>query len=216
MSELDNVRSRIAGIQLRQKARRSKVEADKADAKSRYRPLFEQTRQDFLAKLNEAPKTAELMSYTQFADHIGATWGSVKRWVHEGMPTELENGETHPRIRVADGIEWLEQNPKRSSSLRRENWVYFIEHPDGRIKIGVTVDPERRVFELSRGLRRAGQPPCRLLAKIRGDKPAELQLHESFREQRISDDAEWFRPTREMMAFIAVVARGQPPEKDGR
>jgi hypothetical protein len=198
-------------------------------ARRRYKPLFdppavaggacnidaqtgvEPSRAEFLRKLLDVPATTvELLTYGEFAEYIGATWGTVKRWVHEGMPTETTEQYPWPRIRVEDGMAWLRNNPKRGSSLRRRSWVYFARAIDGRVKIGLSIDPERRVIELS-----SGNGKLELLAAIPGDMPTESHMHRAFDHLRIAG-GEWFRPDAEMLRFIDALSRGELERPNNR
>lgn len=64
-----------------------------------------------------------------------------------------------------------------------DSWVYFIQH-DGRIKIGVSVNPVARATSLS--LRWTD-----IVAVIKGDRKLERALHKRFAKHRIGD-TEWF------------------------
>lgn len=68
--------------------------------------------------------------------------------------------------------------------------VYFAER-DGLIKIGCSDSPKVRVGALH----------ARLLAVIPGRYPEERQIHNRFAADRV--DGEWFRPSAELVAFIA-------------
>lgn len=173
---------------------------DKAAAKDRYRPLFNLSQNEFLAKLDalgEPPSRP--ISYDCFAEYLRATKGTVARWAHEGMPTVRESGSV--RIDPVAALKWLRDNPKRPCSIGRESWVYFAQHPDGRVKIGMTSDVARRMDELSKGLKVNGDR-VELLGSVRGSKARELELHAMFDELRIDPSAEWFRPGVELMQFI--------------
>ncbi len=79
--------------------------------------------------------------------------------------------------------------------------VYFIEAPDGDIKIGYSGHPAWRARQLARN----GLVP-RLLAVIpsdhRHDRFPESQLHDRFR--RVSLGGEWFAPSDELLLAAAV------------
>lgn len=93
-----------------------------------------------------------LLSYKEFAEQIGATHGSVKRWVHEGMPVNRD-WPSVPRIDPGAAERWLDEHPRRPTTVRRESVVYFAERADGGIKIGFTNDVDRRMRELRKEFR---------------------------------------------------------------
>lgn len=70
--------------------------------------------------------------------------------------------------------------------------IYFAER-DGRIKIGSSTNVAQRMVALD----------ASLLASMPGGVAAERRLHRRFADARIA--GEWFRPTPELMSFIAEV-----------
>lgn len=68
--------------------------------------------------------------------------------------------------------------------------VYFARRLD-RIKIGFSHDVEGRMKALH----------CTLLATVPGGRAEEAEMHQRFASGR--DTGEWFRPTEELLAFIA-------------
>lgn len=83
--------------------------------------------------------------------------------------------------------------------------VYFVQQitpaGDGPIKIGVSADVQKRLRQL-----RTGVPhDLALLATMQGDDTTEYGFHVRFAADRISPRAEWFRPSPELLAFIASV-----------
>lgn len=78
-----------------------------------------------------------------------------------------------------------------------ESFLYFIEALDsGFIKIGRSVNPERRLAQLSTG------SPSKLviLGKISGGSKLEMDLHKRFGLSR--EKGEWFKITNELRDFI--------------
>src|SRR5262245_52125336 len=78
-----------------------------------------------------------------------------------------------------------------------ESFLYFIEAVDTEfIKIGRSVNPERRLAQLSTG------SPNKLviLGKISGGAALEADLHKRFGLSRAK--GEWFKTTRELRDFI--------------
>lgn len=82
---------------------------------------------------------------------------------------------------------------------RWRGFVYFVECPlNGLIKIGVTDDhPDKRLGELRRG----SPVPLQPLGILRGNRVAEKAIHVRFHQSR--SHGEWFRPTPDLLAFIA-------------
>jgi hypothetical protein len=89
-------------------------------------------------------------------------------------------------------------------------WVYFAQAPDGRIKIGITGDVDRRMLSL----RREAGGPLVLRAVLMGHGGLEAFCHRWFAATRIpfhhgrGAGSEWFHPSRELNEFIEV-ARGE-------
>ena len=85
--------------------------------------------------------------------------------------------------------------------------IYFIQSGEkGPIKIGFTIDPEKRLGHLQCA------NPCELtlLKAIHGDMEEERRLHEKFRHLRIR--GEWFKPNRVLRAYIHKASRVGTPE----
>jgi PAS domain-containing protein len=82
---------------------------------------------------------------------------------------------------------------------QRARFVYYIERPDGAIKIGTTWNLTQRLSDLR------NVSPVRLLAAHGGGQPAEAFMHRRFSNAR--RDREWFDPVPELVAHIAHVAR---------
>lgn len=83
----------------------------------------------------------------------------------------------------------------------KESFVYFIEAVGlGKIKIGVSRNPQKRLVELSTG----SPVPLKLLATIPGDVRREKELHAKFGHARV--DGEWFYATSELRAWLAEIA----------
>lgn len=147
------------------------------------------------------------MNAKRFADEIGVAHGTVKRWLHEGMPARREKegqrGSHGTWIDPAKAKAWLEERFKgrKTIAFERRSFVYLAEREDGAIKIGWSSDPMRRVFELRRYMRSAVQ----LVALFPGDKRVENALHERFRKQRI--EGEWYSAGGEVAAFVKRIEK---------
>lgn len=78
-----------------------------------------------------------------------------------------------------------------------EQQVYFIrDEISGNIKIGVAIDPKKRLLELQTG----ASGSLTILHTETGDSRHEMGLHKRFAEDRIR--GEWFRPSDALMAYI--------------
>lgn len=145
----------------------------------------------------------ELMTVRDFAESIGAKNGTVKRWVHEGMPVRRSGHVV--RVDPAEAQAWIAARPRLYSvTFNRRSVVYFARRDDGAIKIGFTSDVQRRLREIRKEERLTSTPV--LLATFDGDKRLELMLHERYARHRI--DGEWFHPSEELEALIDCLARG--------
>lgn len=132
----------------------------------------------------------------RFAEHVGVAHGTVKRWLHEGMPARREGHRVW--VTIYDAEVWLESRARGRNTIAfsRKSLVYLAQRADGLIKIGWSSDVERRVRELRRDSRSAVE----LLACFPGDKPDELALHALFADLRVED--EWFHPGAALLAFL--------------
>jgi hypothetical protein len=82
-------------------------------------------------------------------------------------------------------------------SCSEASYLYFIEAVDtGYIKIGRSVNPERRLAQLSTG----SPNQLVLLGQISGGSELEAELHRSFGNLR--ERGEWFRTSGELKQFI--------------
>lgn len=78
--------------------------------------------------------------------------------------------------------------------------IYFFQHRSGRVKIGHSDTPIRRLYQLETKLDCAIVP----LALMPGNRPAEQALHARFEASR--DYREWFDLTPDLAAFIKYEA----------
>lgn len=149
------------------------------------------------------------MNAKRLAEHLGVAHGTVKRWLHEGMPARREDHGTWVDPKVAE--RWIAERFKgrRTIAFSRRGFIYFVEREDGAIKIGWSSDVMRRVSELRKKVGTAAQ----LIACYPGDKPEELRLHDVFRESLIGD--EWFRPDACVLSFIDSLSGHRVSESTG-
>jgi len=87
--------------------------------------------------------------------------------------------------------------------------IYFVAAP-GRIKVGYTKQPERRL----RSLQATDMEPLTTLGVIDGDRTTEKHLHEMLREHRLR--GEWFQDCDAVRILITQAMNGEIvlPEED--
>jgi len=88
----------------------------------------------------------------------------------------------------------------------KSSFVYFIQGVSGGpIKIGISVDPERRIQNITY------PEPLKTLLIIPGDTSDEARLHKVFSHLRL--EREWFRDDPELIQFIEWLKKhdGQTP-----
>lgn len=141
------------------------------------------------------------MNAKRFAERINVAHGTVKRWLHEGMPARRDEHHHHVWIDSEAAGRWIAERFKgrKTIAFERRSFVYFAEREDGAIKIGWSSDVLRRIAEL----RKKERTTVQLLACYPGDKPDEQRLHGVFATSLIGD--EWFRPDEDLMAFIEAL-----------
>jgi hypothetical protein len=86
--------------------------------------------------------------------------------------------------------------------MKREEKVYFVGAP-GRIKIGYTVHPEKRL----QSLQQIDMERLTSLAVIHGTRVTERQLHDLLRDYHIR--GEWFKDCPEVRAVMARAIAGE-------
>jgi len=139
------------------------------------------------------------VTYQEFAERIGVTHGTVKRWALEGLPVDRgANGKArYPTVDLVEGRAWVQANRGGSVAIDRVGLVYFVVRDnDGAVKIGWTSDIERRFQEIRKEWNCSIQP----LLVLPGGKPLELALHDQF--QHLCIGAEWFAPANEIVQWI--------------
>lgn len=101
----------------------------------------------------------------------------------ERMRQELDN------IRVDAEIEKKIITQSRKPTKKHRGYVYFIQGLcGGAIKVGYSVNPEKRLKELQTGY----PDTLTILLMIPGDEKIERHLHREFEASRLQ--GEWFRP----------------------
>ena len=91
--------------------------------------------------------------------------------------------------------------------LTKKRYVYFIravDSPDGRIKIGCSYKPIRRLLALAAW----SSYPLEVIAVAPGDFSTERSLHDFFAADRLH--SEWFRSSPELLGVIEDMSRGVP------
>lgn len=142
----------------------------------------------------------DVLSLKLYAASIGVRYGTVKRWVHEGMPVHKVD---HAVLVVPKEAEaWVAKHRRGGVCFARRAVIYFAQRDaDMAIKIGWSSNIARRLGELAS----KGRVEVALLAAVPGNKPDEQALHARFAEDLIAD--EWFRPSAALMGFIASLGR---------
>lgn len=138
------------------------------------------------------------MNAKEYAEHIGVSHGTVKRWRGEGLPGV--RGPHHTLVIdpvVADA--WVAEHHPKSCAFNRASCIYFARREDGAVKIGWSSDVMRRMAEL----RKATGRNVVFLAAYPGAKPDELALHARFAAFLI--EGEWFTANPELDAFLAAL-----------
>lgn len=89
-------------------------------------------------------------------------------------------------------------------SQSKTGLVYFIQSGSGGpIKIGLAIEPERRLSELQTG----NPHELTLRASVKGGRVAERKYHRSFSEFHIR--GEWFEPAPAILSEIERIKGGQ-------
>lgn len=94
----------------------------------------------------------------------------------------------------------------------RKQYIYFVQAPDGQIKIGISSDPQNRIMILQ--VSHHGK--LRQLAITEGNDQAEKAYHRRFEAHRLK--GEWFWPHPEILAEVKRLndenkARGRKPDR---
>lgn len=80
---------------------------------------------------------------------------------------------------------------------KNKNWVYFIEGPEEKIKIGVSRSVKSRMKQLQTG----SPVELKLIRKIKvGEKITEQYFHNKFRKHRVH--GEWFERKGKLDRFL--------------
>lgn len=160
---------------------------------------IEAERPKILAGTSDLVKEAPTgrLNAKEYAEIIDVPHGTVKRWLHDGMPAIRMGGQVF--IDKAEADAWVSAHHPNSISVSRESVVYFLRRErDAAIKIGWTSDLLRRIHELRKKERCA----IAVVAVFPGDKPLELAIQGRFKQHEIGK--EWFRPVPEILEFAAT------------
>lgn len=99
---------------------------------------------------------------------------------------------------TTDDLEWREV-PRREVAAPSKGSVYFIADEDGFIKIGHA----RNVGSRLQSLQTASRQALRVVGSTPGSISDEKALHAKFASAHVR--GEWFRPTAELVAYVAGV-----------
>ncbi len=138
----------------------------------------------------------------RFAEHARVAHGTIKRWLHEGMPA-IQDG-TRVWIEPVAADAWIAKrfNGRKTVAFDRHSYVYLAQAENEQIKIGWSSDVMRRLSELRKYRRQA----VHLLACFPGNKPDELALHDRFASLSVGD--EWYEDTDgSIAAYVATLGR---------
>lgn len=82
---------------------------------------------------------------------------------------------------------------------RSSGWIYFVKAgPDGPIKIGWTVNPQKRLEQLQTG----SAVRLFILGTMEGSSVGESAFHKRWSRYRIR--GEWFEPAPEIVDFVRI------------
>lgn len=138
-------------------------------------------------------------SLRDIAKNTGVPRSTISRWSVEYGVTRGERTQTDLIDQVLRRIaQLLEGQKKEAKTLTRKSYlVYFVQEGEGLIKIGKTVDIERRMS----GIQTHCPNPIRLLAYMEGGtRGLEGKLHRLFKDKRVR--GEWFDLTLEDIQSI--------------
>lgn len=150
----------------------------------------------------------EVFTVPEAAAFLRLNVKTLYKLIDEGTVPHVRIGERRIRLRRSSLVEWQAaqetklppSKPERPTSLPSLAGVYFVRIPScERIKIGHATNIAVRVGSISRTC----PEPAELVAFVRHSRPRELeaQLHRRFADARAH--CEWFRPTAELLRFIA-------------
>jgi predicted GIY-YIG superfamily endonuclease len=126
------------------------------------------------------------MTTNEFAKSINVRPGTVKRWIHEGMPVR-RLGSRAVVVDAEAAQAWVAEHRARSVAHGRDAVVYIAQAASGLVKIGFTSDLHRRLTEL----RADAGCAVEYLITAPGNKRLEMLLHSQFADAR--ERGEWFR-----------------------
>lgn len=137
------------------------------------------------------------MTIEGYAIRIGARYGTVKRWVSEGMPALRVAGLV--RIDPKEADEWVKAHRSGSVAFERQSLIYIARREnDGAFKIGWSSDVTRRLSEL-----RKAHKSVALVAAFPGDKPEELRIHKRLKSFHLG--GEWYSPAPEIDELLKTL-----------
>jgi hypothetical protein len=91
---------------------------------------------------------------------------------------------------------------QKKKLLKTEGYIYFVQgESGGPIKIGHSIDPEKRIKELQTGY----PDMLKLLFMIPGSEERERQVHKMLSKHRLN--GEWFRPDAELLEKVQELTR---------
>ena len=135
----------------------------------------------------------------EYADHYAfhPAAAMLKDMLNEGVTLTHELVDYAIKASQREGLSRLvrktETEELRANLANRQSRVYFVQSGN-RIKIGTSVDPERRVKQFSLTTEH-------LIATMPGGRAEEAAVHQAFAKWRIPG-TEWFRDNPDLQDYI--------------
>lgn len=158
---------------------------------------------EVIGALREDLRELNLPEQRMFADALGSVCHHPRCDEHPAVvlcPGHLaENVRDKVReVLTAEAESRAQERRKREDELEDQAVVYYLQRPDGLIKIGFSGVYERRFRDLNRD-----HGPLTELATHAGGRQAEGAIHRQFHADRVV--GEWFRPSAALLSHVARV-----------
>ena len=147
------------------------------------------------------------MNARELATHLSVPVGTVKRWLHEGLPaTRLRNGR-EVSIDLADALKWVETFRPHSVAFNRQSLVLGAARGlDGAVWVGFTGDVERRLREL----RKMTRTTIALVFALPGDAGMAARIRQAISPVEKAEPEQWFtrKSVEELLRTTVLYNRG--------
>jgi Meiotically Up-regulated Gene 113 (MUG113) protein len=144
------------------------------------------------------------VTVNEFAEISRLSRRTIFKLMHLGqLQSEFSDGRR--LIVMASYFEMLNaQDGQRPAPMPqfRKGFIYFIGSEDGRVKIGYSTKPGKRL----RAVQTGASTLLRLIAAVRGSPQDEQQLHAKFVDYRLR--GEWFRFEGELRTYVEELTDG--------